>query len=244
MVSTTVQANPRPKYERTTDPRRMLTHAVLSEVIRTDWENVKGVLPARTATSIRYDKGATKAVAWDEGGRETKIHLPLQDGWHISDGNPFAIPNGQRSNAQNPDALYLYRSQDRSFSGPVGRGGFVGDYRGRVVDAVDGWSDVSGVALIGRESRVSSPGSPKGSNLHINADYSSGKLVFTGSSDDIGLANCLLTNILINNRLGLTEFNALVSGADANLVELAKTLPQEKLTALRQLLELVDIRIK
>lgn len=122
MGATAVQANGGQKYERTTDPRRMLTHKLLTEVIRTDWENVSGFLPARTATSIRYDKGATKAVAWDEGGKETKIDLPFEDGWYVSDGNPFAIPNGRESNKADPDALFLMRHRDKRFSGPLGRG--------------------------------------------------------------------------------------------------------------------------
>jgi len=151
MGATTVQANGGPKYEKTVDPRRMLTHATLSEAIRTDWDVVKRFLPARTATSLRYAKAATKAVAWNEGGSETKIDLPFQDGWYVPDGNPFAIPNGQKSDAENPDALYLYRYQDRSFNGPVGRDGIVFDYRGRGVFADDYWSDASGVALVGRE---------------------------------------------------------------------------------------------
>jgi hypothetical protein len=55
------------KYEKTTDPRRMMNHAVLSKAILTDWENVRGFLPARTATSLSYKAGATKAQAWNEG---------------------------------------------------------------------------------------------------------------------------------------------------------------------------------
>ena len=135
----------------------MLTHKLLNEAIRTEWEGIKGFIPARTATSMRYDKGATKAVAWDEGGKETKIDLPLKDGWYVPDGNPFAIPNGRKSNADDPGALYLLRHQDRKFSGPVGRGDVDFDGR-RDVSAYGDWSDVSGVALVGRESRVSSLG--------------------------------------------------------------------------------------
>ncbi|MDO8554515.1 MAG: hypothetical protein Q7S22_06930, partial [Candidatus Micrarchaeota archaeon] len=55
-----IPANTIAKYERTTDPKRMMTHAALNEAIRRDWKNVKEFLPARTATSIRYEKGATK----------------------------------------------------------------------------------------------------------------------------------------------------------------------------------------
>ena len=81
-----------PKYEKTTDPRRMMTHAVLNEAIRTDWENVRGFLPARTATLLIYKGGATKAKARNEGEAEVSIDLPLKDGWYVPDGNPFAIP--------------------------------------------------------------------------------------------------------------------------------------------------------
>src|SRR3989338_4803868 len=98
MVVTAVQANGGPKYEKTTDPRRMLTHKLLNEAIRTDWGAVKAFLPASVATSMRYDEGAKTAHAWDEGGQETKIDLPLQSGWYVPDGNPFAIPNGKPSN--------------------------------------------------------------------------------------------------------------------------------------------------
>lgn len=143
-----VQANGGPKYERTNDPRRMLAHKPLNEAIRTDWDNIRVFLPARTATSIRYEKGAGKAVAWNEGESEVSINLPLRDGWYLPDGNPFAIPNGRESNPSNPDALHLWRYQDRRYNGPVGRGGFGGR---RGVGADGDWSDASGVALVGRE---------------------------------------------------------------------------------------------
>ncbi|MFH1520629.1 MAG: hypothetical protein ABID61_03225 [Candidatus Micrarchaeota archaeon] len=150
-----------PKYEKTTDPRRMMIHAVLSEAIRTDWENVRGFLPARTATLLIYERGATKAKAHNEGEAEVSIDLPLKDGWYVPDGNPFAIPNGKASNRDNPDALYLYRYQDRSFSGPLGRGlGFNVDNR-RDVNANVYWSNDSGVALIGREATAPRVGVPE-----------------------------------------------------------------------------------
>lgn len=144
-----VQANGGQKYEQTRDPKRMLTHKLLNEAIRNDWENIRGFLPARTATSIRYEKGARRAVAWNESEAEVSIDLPLKDGWYLSDGNPFAIPNGRESDPSNPDALHLWRYQDRSYSGPVGRGVFFGFGR-RNVYAVDYWSNASGVAIIGR----------------------------------------------------------------------------------------------
>ena len=88
----------------------MMTNALLTEAIRKDWDAIKAFLPARTATYLRYDKGAKNAVAWNEGGKETKIPLPLQDGWYVPE-NPFAIPNGKPSNRDDPDALYLVRHQ-------------------------------------------------------------------------------------------------------------------------------------
>ncbi|MDO8554088.1 MAG: hypothetical protein Q7S22_04735, partial [Candidatus Micrarchaeota archaeon] len=128
---------------------RMMTHAALNEAIRRDWKNVKEFLPARTATSIRYEKGATKVVAWNEDGSETKIDMPLNNGWYVPDGNPFSIPNGRPSSKEDSNALYLYRYQDRSFNGPVGLADDpVGD-SGRFVGATDNWSDVAGVALVG-----------------------------------------------------------------------------------------------
>lgn len=87
-------------------------------------------------------------MAWNEGGSETRIALPLNDGWYVPDDNPFAIPNGQPSNRDNPEALYLVRYQNRQFSGPLGRGyDWDVGYRVRVVYAVVNWSCGSGVAL-------------------------------------------------------------------------------------------------
>lgn len=149
MGGAAVQADKRAKYERTTDPRRMLTHKLLDEAIRKDWENIRGLLPARTATSLSYAAGARKAQAWNEGEGKVTIDLPLQDGWYAPDGNPFVLPNGRKSSADDPEALYLVRHQDREFSGPVGRGDD-DVYGRRVVGAGDDWSVDSGVALVGR----------------------------------------------------------------------------------------------
>jgi|SRR5208283_3181163 len=151
-MAVAVQVDGGPKYERTKDIKRMLTHPLLDKTIREDWENIKQFLPARTATSIRYERGAKTAKAWNEGGSETKIDLPLEDGWYVPDGNPFAIPNGKPSNRSDPAALYLVRHQDREFSGSLARDfvffGFV-DGDGRFVGASGYWSGASGVALIG-----------------------------------------------------------------------------------------------
>ena len=154
MGATAVQVDNRAKYERTSDPKRMLTHALLNEAIRKDSQstNVLELLPARTATSIRYGRGAKTAQAWNEDEKETTIDLPPNDGWYVPDGNPFAIPNGKKSNRDDPEALYLVRHQDREFVGPLGRGdGWYGYDWVRLVYAYDYWSYASGVALIGRE---------------------------------------------------------------------------------------------
>jgi hypothetical protein len=146
MGAITVQA----KYEKTADPKRMMSHALLTEAIRKDWDAIKAFLPARVATYIEYGAGKTKAQAWDEGKRKISIDLPLKDGWYVPDGNPFAIPNGRKSDRDNPDALFLVRYQNRAFSGPLARD-FVGHYFDgrRGVYANDDWSGASGVALIG-----------------------------------------------------------------------------------------------
>jgi hypothetical protein len=146
MNATATQA--RKQYERTKELKRMLTHRELNEAIRTDWENVREVLPARTATSIEYQARATKAIAWDHGGKKVSIDLPLQDGWYVPDGNPFDIPNGRQSCAENSDALYLVRDQERAYSGPVDRGVDFDDRWECTVGACDGWSDDSGVAIV------------------------------------------------------------------------------------------------
>ncbi|MFH2024129.1 MAG: hypothetical protein ABIJ10_07490 [Candidatus Micrarchaeota archaeon] len=141
----------KPRFEKTTDPKRMLTHALLDEALQNHFQKVVHCLPARTSTFIRYESGATKAKARNEGESEVSIDLPLQDGWYLPDGNPFAIPNGRGSTVDDPNALYLVRHQDRDFSGPLGRGySWCGYYRGRGVGAF-GWSFDSGVALVGRE---------------------------------------------------------------------------------------------
>ena len=142
----------KPRFEKTTDPKRMLTHALLNEAIRNHFQEVVHCLPARTSTLIGYKAGATTANARNEGESEVSIDLPLQDGWYVPDGNPFAIPNGKKSTIEDPDALYLVRYQDREFSGPLGRGydWFDGSWR-RGVYACGSWSLGSGVALVGRE---------------------------------------------------------------------------------------------
>lgn len=51
-------------YEKTEDLSRMMTNKQLDEAILTDYENVKKVLPARTATHIEYENGAETALIW------------------------------------------------------------------------------------------------------------------------------------------------------------------------------------
>ncbi|MDO8554745.1 MAG: hypothetical protein Q7S22_08100 [Candidatus Micrarchaeota archaeon] len=193
MGATTVQVNG-PRYEKTTDPKRMLTHAVLSEAIRRDWENIRSFLPARTATSLEYQAGARKAKAWNEGEGKISIDLPLEDGWYVPDGNPFAIPNGQKTNAENPDALYLYRHQDRSFSGPVGRDDYF-VYR-RYVFTFDGWSDASGVALVGRFAAApleTATGTHSAAGLQLMRNPT--ELIVRGTSEQLDAAVRLLESL-------------------------------------------------
>jgi len=168
MGAAAVQVDSRNKYERTTDLRRMFTHRQLQEAIRNDSQsNILELLPARTATSIRYGRGAKTAQAWNEDGKETKIGLPLKDGWYVPDGNPFAIPNGKKSNRDNHEALYLMRHQDREYNGLLGCGTGEVDFIGweRIVWAGNFWPDVSGVALIGRPEERSSLGASERSSL-------------------------------------------------------------------------------
>lgn len=146
MDGATVQANIGARYEKTRDPRRMLTHKLLNEAIRTDWDSIKKFLPARTATYLEYQVSARKAQAWNEGEQRVSIDLPLKDGWYVPDGNPFAIPNGRQSSSEDPEALYLSRYQDRSFSGPVGRDDYDFDGR-RYVYANGNWSNDSEMTL-------------------------------------------------------------------------------------------------
>ena len=149
-MNVTTKVN-KPRFERTTDPKRMLTHALLNEAIQKHFGDVVHCLPAITSTSIEYKAGATKAKARNEAESVVSIDLPLQNGWYVPDGNPFAIPNGSKSTSDDSNALYLVRYQDRDFSGPLGRGiDWYDCSRRRGVDAV-GWSVGSGVALVGRE---------------------------------------------------------------------------------------------
>lgn len=134
------------KYVRTTDVKKMLTNKQLDEAIENDWENIKDFLPCRTSTYIKYKAGSREAYIWNEGEEKEKIYLPLEDGWYIPD-EKYGIPNGKKSTFDNLKARYLWRYQDKSFSGPVGFGyGFDGD-GGRSFNADVVWRDGSGVAF-------------------------------------------------------------------------------------------------
>lgn len=142
------------KYRITKDPKKMMTSKELYEAIENDYDNIKDFLPCRTSTYLEYTAGSTNALIWNEGETEkTKIYLPLQDGWYVTD-KKYKIPNGEKSNCNNLKAIYLARHQDRSFSGPVGMGNSIGSGR-RDFGAYDGWSIVSGVEKI--ENNTSKP---------------------------------------------------------------------------------------
>lgn len=78
-------------------------------------------LPCWTSTRIKYAKGATEALVWNDGKKPRKIHLPLNDGWYLPD-PIYGIPNGEPSNSGNPNARYLWRYQDEAYEGLVSRG--------------------------------------------------------------------------------------------------------------------------
>ncbi|MEK6982304.1 MAG: hypothetical protein AABX38_05210 [Candidatus Micrarchaeota archaeon] len=165
MSATAVQVNNRNRYERTRELSRMLTsgsiaEAIIKEVKRKFAEqpletNIFDVLPVKAATSMRYDKGARTATAWNDGGKEERIDLPLEGGWRISDGNPFGVPNGKPSNHDDPNALYLILSETVNFSGPIGLGFSWGGRVGKRNFFADGsWWDDSGMALVNLASSV------------------------------------------------------------------------------------------
>ena len=124
MSATAVQVNNRNRYERTRELSRMLTSGSIAEAIikevkkicrTTTGNKYFDVLPVKAATSMRYDKGARTATAWNDGGKEERIDLPLEGGWRISDGNPFGVPNG-KPNHDDPNALYLILSETVNFA--------------------------------------------------------------------------------------------------------------------------------
>ena len=108
-------------YEKSTDLDKIMTNKELDEALVEDYENVKKAMDywkgCITSTHIEYKAGSTEALIWNEGEKEkTKIYLPLQDGWYLTD-EKYGIPNGERSNSSNPNARYLWRYQNESFSG-------------------------------------------------------------------------------------------------------------------------------
>lgn len=143
------------KYRITKDPKKMMTSKELYEAIENDYDNIKDFLPCRTSTYLEYTAGSTNALIWNEGETEkTKIYLPLQDGWYVTD-EKYKIPNGEKSSSDNPKARYLARHQDRSFSGPVGLGYGIGYGGRRGFYAFIYWSLDSGVEKI--ENNTSKP---------------------------------------------------------------------------------------
>jgi hypothetical protein len=108
------------KYRKTNDPKKMMTAKELYDA-RDDYESIYEFFPCRSATYIEYEARATEAFIWTENNpKRIKVYLPPEDGWYLVD--EHGIPNGEKSNRDNPNTLYLYRHQDRSFSGPLGRG--------------------------------------------------------------------------------------------------------------------------
>ena len=89
--------------------------------------------PYWVGTKMKYAKKATKAQVWNEGEKPTKVSLPLEDGWYLTD--KHGIPNGAKSNKDNPEARYLWRYRNSSFDGPlIRRSGVWGfDFRRFVV---------------------------------------------------------------------------------------------------------------
>lgn len=108
-------------YEKSTDLDKIMTNKELDQALVEDYENVKKAIEywkgCITSTHIEYNAGSTEALVWNEGEKEkTKIYLPLEDGWYLPD-KKYGIPNGEKSNSSNPNARYLWRYQNDSFSG-------------------------------------------------------------------------------------------------------------------------------
>ena len=108
----------------------------LNDAIRKDGLGpYRSALPVWTRTNIEYKAGATTALVWLQGQKKkTKIRLPLNDGWYLPD-KVWGVPNGAPSSESNPDALYLWRWQDRDYTGLLARGdGGLWDWRGVSAD--------------------------------------------------------------------------------------------------------------
>jgi hypothetical protein len=114
-------------------------------------DKLKPALPCWTSTHIKYEAGATEAEIWNEGGKPEKIFFPLKDGWYLPD-KKYGIPNGKPSNSDNPNALYLWRWQDKSYNGFVVRwyDWFDGNFRRYVVCSC-GADDRYGVVSFSRK---------------------------------------------------------------------------------------------
>ena len=157
-------------------------YPLVDRAIREDLQNIKHFLPAVTATNIRYGRGATRAVVWNEGGSGSEIYLPPRDGWYVPD-NPFAIPNGRPSNINDLNALFLMRERYHEFSGRVARCFGVSDRDAgrRYVLVNDFSSDVPGVALVNHEpaATLEMP------TARLEAIQEIEKLIRLGSDEDI-----------------------------------------------------------
>ena len=71
--------------------KEMMTHALLHEAIRNDFEISDASLPAKQRLNIQYGKGAEGSHSLECRREKTKIPLPLEDGWYLPE-NEFAIP--------------------------------------------------------------------------------------------------------------------------------------------------------
>lgn len=100
-------------------------------------------LPWWTSTYVEYNGENCKVT---ENGKTEEIKLPLKDGWYKV--GKFGIPCGEPSNSDDPDALYLWRTN--SFKGFLARGGSCIWLR-RYVYASYGPTDRLGVAIVDKK---------------------------------------------------------------------------------------------
>lgn len=120
-------------YKQTENIKEMLTNAEVDDAIQNDYENIRKYLPCRTSTHITYNAGSTEAFIWNEGEKKkTKIFLPHEDGWYLTD-SKYGIPNGEKSSNSNPNARYLWRWQNKDYDGLLVRGFGYDDYVRRFV---------------------------------------------------------------------------------------------------------------
>ncbi len=130
-------------YQKSESVKEIMPNKESDFALEHDWDNLKKVISAwdwfKTSTHLSYKAGSTTAYIWNEGEKKkTKIYLPLQNGWYLTD-KKYGIPNGEKSVSSNPNARYLWRFQDRDFNGLLVRRyyGLVGYRR----DVVAGYGD-------------------------------------------------------------------------------------------------------